>query len=175
VGLTRAEGKANTVVRVDLGTGTTEALSLDTSYAHDLEIRTIADPRVQAGDSDQDLDFDQRDLVHVQVVGKYLTGQPATWGEGDWDGAPGGSPGDPPEGDGVFNQLDIIAAVKSETYLTGPYAVMQASASFDASLAELALVHVPEPSAAAILISGLCLSLSSFRRRQHWPASECRR
>ena len=46
-------------------------------------------PRLQAGDADQDLDFDQLDLVQVQIANKYLSGQTATWGEGDWDGAPG--------------------------------------------------------------------------------------
>ena len=72
-----------------------------------------------------DLDFDQFDLVQVQIAGKYLTGQDATWGEGDWNGAPGGEPGDPPAGDGIFNQLDIIAAVGAEIYLTGPYAAVR--------------------------------------------------
>ena len=48
-----------------------------------------------AGDADQDLDFDQLDLVQVQVAAKYLTGQAATWGEGDWDGAQGGEIGKP--------------------------------------------------------------------------------
>ena len=67
-------------------------------------------PVLQAGDADQDLDFDQLDLVQVQIAAKYLTGQVATWGEGDWNGAPGGSPGNPPAGDHVFNQLDIISA-----------------------------------------------------------------
>ena len=47
-------------------------------------------PKLQAGDADQDLDFDQLDLVQVQIAAKYLTGQAATWGEGDWNGAPGG-------------------------------------------------------------------------------------
>ena len=45
-----------------------------------------AAPQLQAGDADQDLDFDQLDLVKVQIAGKYLTGQAATWGEGDWNG-----------------------------------------------------------------------------------------
>ena len=80
---------------------------------------------LQAGDADMDLDFDQLDLVKVQVAGKYLTGAAATWGEGDWNGAPGGSPGSPPAGDGLFNQRDIIAALGSAKYLTGPYAVLQ--------------------------------------------------
>ena len=79
---------------------------------------------LQAGDSDQDLDFDQLDLVQVQIAAKYLTGQPATWGEGDWNGAPGGSQGAPPAGDGQFNQFDIIAAQQAGIYLTGPYAAV---------------------------------------------------
>ena len=78
-------------------------------------------PTLRAGDADQDLDFDQLDLVAVQIGGKYLSGNAATWGEGDWDGAPGGEPGSPPAGDGLFNQVDIIAALGAGTYLTGPY------------------------------------------------------
>jgi hypothetical protein len=80
--------------------------------------------RLQAGDADQDLDFDQIDLVKVQIAGKYLSGQSASWGEGDWDGAPGGTPGSPPPGDGRFDQLDIIAALNAAVYLTGPYAAV---------------------------------------------------
>jgi hypothetical protein len=77
-----------------------------------------------AGDSDMDLDFDQLDLVRVQVAGKYLSGRMATWGEGDWNGAPGGSPGNPPPGNGFFDQLDIIAALGPNHYLKGPYAAL---------------------------------------------------
>ena len=58
----------------------------------------------------------------MQIGGKYLTGQVATWGDGDWNGAPGGVVGSPPAGDGQFNQLDIIAAQQAAVYLTGPYA-----------------------------------------------------
>jgi hypothetical protein len=83
--------------------------------------------RLQAGDADQDLDFDQLDLVKVQIAAKYLAGSAATWGEGDWDGAPGGQPGAPPAGDGVFNQLDIIAALSTGLYLTGPYGAVASS------------------------------------------------
>ena len=82
---------------------------------------------LRAGDADQDLDFDQLDLVQVQTAGKYLSALSATWGEGDWNGAPGGSPDNPPAGDGLFNQLDIIAAQLAATYLTGPYAAVQAN------------------------------------------------
>jgi hypothetical protein len=80
---------------------------------------------LQAGDANQDLTFDQLDLVKVQVTAKYLTGQAATWGEGDWNGAPGGSVGNPPAGDGVFNTLDIVAASQNGLYLTGPYNAVQ--------------------------------------------------
>lgn len=83
---------------------------------------TSAAPALQAGDANQDFEFNQLDLFQVLRVGKWRTGQPATWGEGDWDGAPGGSVGDPPTGDGVFSQSDIIAALNSGTYLTGTYA-----------------------------------------------------
>jgi hypothetical protein len=61
----------------------------------------------------------------VQIGAKYLSGQAATWGEGDWDGAPGGSQGNPPAGDGFFNQFDIIAAQVAAIYLTGPYSAIQ--------------------------------------------------
>ena len=71
----------------------------------------VLDPLLQAGDADQDGDFDQLDLVKVQVAGEYLTGQPATWGEGDWNGILPVFSTKPPQGDGVFNQLDIVAAL----------------------------------------------------------------
>jgi hypothetical protein len=80
---------------------------------------------LRAGDADMDLDFDQLDLVKVQIAGKYLTGTAATWGDGDWNGAPGGSPGSPPPGDARFDQLDIIAALAADTYLKGPYAAVR--------------------------------------------------
>jgi hypothetical protein len=76
---------------------------------------------LQAGDANMDYEFNQLDLVQVQIAAKYLTGQPATWGDGDWDGAPGGEPGSPPAGNGAFDQLDIIAALGAGKYLTGPY------------------------------------------------------
>jgi hypothetical protein len=84
-----------------------------------------AGPSLQAGDADQDLDFDQLDLVRVQIAAKYLTGQPATWGQGDWNGAPGGSKGSPPAGNGFFDQLDVIAALGPGHYLKGPYAAVR--------------------------------------------------
>ena len=103
---------------------------------------------LRAGDADMDLDFDQLDLVKVQIAAKYLTGQDATWGEGDWNGAPGGEPGNPPLGDNRFDQLDIIAALSANTYLTGPYAAIkpggqpndgQTSIIYDVSTGEVAV------------------------------------
>ena len=58
-------------------------------------------------------------LVAVQVAGKYLTGEPATWGEGDWNGTPLMFSTDPPEGDGLFNQLDVVAALAPGHWLAG--------------------------------------------------------
>jgi hypothetical protein len=99
---------------------------------------------LHAGDANQDLSFDQLDLVQVLQSNKYMTGEAATWGQGDWDGAPGGEPGNPPVGDGVFDQFDIIAALGTGKYLTGPYA---------AGLASGAVVNaVPEPSALALVL-----------------------
>ncbi len=101
---------------------------------------------LQPGDADQDLDFDQLDLIQVQQAAKYLTALPATWGEGDWDGAPGGAVGSPPAGNGLFNQLDIIRAQQGATYLTGPYAGLvpgategdsQTSVGYDAGTGEV--------------------------------------
>ena len=105
-------------------------------------------PQLQAGDANRDFKFDQLDLVQVQVAAKYLTGQAATWGEGDWDGAPGGSQGSPPPGNGFFDQLDIIAALGAGKYLTGPYAAIggagqandgQTSIKYDAKTGEVAV------------------------------------
>jgi hypothetical protein len=103
---------------------------------------------LQAGDANMDFEFNQLDLVQVQIAAKYLTGQAATWGEGDWDGAPGGSPGSPPAGNGFFDQLDIIAALNAGKYLTGPYNAIatggsagdgQTSIIYDASTGEVAV------------------------------------
>jgi len=103
---------------------------------------------LQAGDADMDLDFDQLDLVQVQIAAKYLTGQAATWGEGDWDGAPGGQPGSPPQGNGLFDQIDIISALAPAHYLTGPYAALrpkgeagdgQSSIVYDVSTGEVSV------------------------------------
>jgi hypothetical protein len=105
-------------------------------------------PPLQPGDADQDRDFDELDLIMVQQAAKYRTGQRATWGEGDWNGAPGGRLGSPPLGNGLFDQFDIIPALSSATYLTGKYAALagpgmagdgQTSIIYDATNGELAV------------------------------------
>jgi probable HAF family extracellular repeat protein len=113
-------------------------------------------PELQAGDADMDCDFDQHDLVQVQVAGKYLTGATATWGEGDWDGAPGGSVDDkiPPPGNGEFDQLDIIAALNANIYLQGSYCASGESAG----------VVTPEPTTFFLLAFGLAGMLLGRRR-----------
>lgn len=113
----------------------------------DVSVAAIPEP-LMAGDADEDLDFDQLDLVQVQVAAKYLTARSATWGEGDWNGAPGGSVGSPPTGDGFFDQLDIVAAQQAGIYLTGPYATIlpsgqagdgQTSVVYNATTGEVAV------------------------------------
>jgi hypothetical protein len=145
---------------------------------------------LMAGDADMDLKFDQLDLVQVQIAAKYLTGQPATWGEGDWDGAPGGTPGDPPTGNGFFDQLDIIAALAAGTYLTGPYAAIHSSpmagdgptsmidhAANDLSavgplaggdFGEIDMLYVPEPTSIVMLACGAMIAFSRRSRRGSW-------
>ena len=114
------QGLLDEVVIFDYPLSSTNVSDL---YAARLQ-EEASNPRLQPGDADQDLDFDQLDLVQVQIAAKYLSGQPATWAEGDWDSAPGGQPGSPPPGNGLFDQLDIISALAGGKYLTGPYAAV---------------------------------------------------
>ena len=126
-------------------------------------------PRLFAGDANMDLQFNQLDLVQVQIAAKYLTGQPATWGEGDWDAAPGGEPGNPPLGNGLFDQIDIIAALAPGHYLTGDYAAVTSRAEGGdggGPLGPVELVHIPEPSTAALLAIGLLVGTMSFKQRK---------
>jgi hypothetical protein len=118
-------------------------------------------PQLQAGDADQDLDFDQFDLIQVQLAGKYETGLPATWGEGDWNGAPGGAPGSPPAGNGRFDRFDIIAAQATGLFMAGHYAALTPGVP----AGELGTIAVPEPLSLGLFVCGVVLTLGSLRRR----------
>jgi hypothetical protein len=124
----------------------------------------VSEPRptvLQAGDADMDCDFDQMDLVQVQLAAKYMTAGEATWGEGDWNGAPGGSVEkmSPPLGDGQFNQLDIVAALNAATYLHGSYCTDGGAAAF----------AVPELSTCLLLALGLTgVLFVRSRKRRLW-------
>lgn len=61
-------------------------------------------PEYLPGDADRDFRFNVRDILRVSQVGKYSTGVPANWSEGDWNG------------DGIFDQLDLVAALQTGTY-----------------------------------------------------------
>lgn len=52
------------------------------------------------GDANRDRVFNRLDIVQVMQAGKYQTGQPAGWHEGDWNG------------DGRFDQHDLITALQ---------------------------------------------------------------
>ena len=106
---------------VELRNGISPEREMGHGIIHAVTLEKISG--LHAGDADQDFDFDQLDLVQVLSAGKYLTRQVATWGEGDWNGAFGGE-GDPPRGDGRFDQLDILLAVAEGTYLSGPHAAV---------------------------------------------------
>jgi hypothetical protein len=198
-GFPRWEATIDDVTIADLGTSVTIALRQlavdggDTvmGFFDRVAVTSSGTPVtvLQAGDADQDLDFDQLDLVQVQIAGKYLTGQVATWGDGDWDGAPGGVPGSPPTGDGVFDQRDIIAALAADHYLTGPYAVARPGQDADpqagwgdgglsagsmsvgaldagGELGKVDRLHVPEPASRGLLSLGMLAVCCAFRRRR---------
>ena len=57
------------------------------------------------GDSNGDGAFDQRDLMQVLNLGKYLTGERASFAEGDWNA------------DGFFDQHDIVFAMQGGQYM----------------------------------------------------------
>jgi hypothetical protein len=112
------------------------------------DLRPLGWWRLKAGDANRDYAFDQFDIVQVQQAAKYLTGQPATWGEGDWDGGPDGYPWEPPVGNGLFDQQDIVAALQTGNYLQGPYAAT-----------------VPEPSSVVLLVIAVGLVVGARRGR----------
>jgi hypothetical protein len=90
-------------------------------------VRLLGVAELKPGDASRDLNFDQLDLVQVLQANRYLTGEPATWGEGDWNGGPGGWWGSPPVGDGVFDQKDIVAALQGGSYSSSEEAALKSN------------------------------------------------
>jgi uncharacterized membrane protein len=162
--------------RIVAGEGT-----LYPSAVAELWVAVLPSDALRAGDADQDLDFDQLDLVRVLQSAKYLTGEAATWGEGDWNGAPGGYPGEPPAGDALFNQLDIVAALQGGAYLAGDYTAIAPDGTLGDELTvigsfvgpvpfdDVDLVYIPVPEPTALVL--LCVGLSTLvaMRRPRWP------
>ncbi len=140
---------------------------------------------LQAGDANMDFEFNQFDLVQVQQAAKYLTGEPANWGEGDWNGAPGGSSDDPPAGDGVFDNIDIVAALQTGNYMQGSYAALTPGYGGDGYVSAMGnglpaistplggvdngvmdLVYVPEPSTFLLSTIAMIGLIAGTRRRR---------
>ena len=88
------------------------------------------------GDANLDGVFDDQDFVKVFISGKYLTGQEASWGSGDWDG------------NLLFDDQDFVTAFISGDYL---------------KRARRAVAAVPEPGGFGLLAIGL---FAIMRRRQ---------
>jgi hypothetical protein len=91
------------------------------------------------GDSDLNGEFNSSDMVSVFVAGKYETGQPATWEQGDWNA------------DLVFNSSDMVVAFVAGGYEQG-------------KRPEAAVSAVPEPSSFVLVLLGL-LGLLPIQRR----------
>jgi hypothetical protein len=162
---------SDTVVTLALVDGDAAVAATYAGYLNDnyegptltIQPTQIVTTPLQAGDANQDLQFDQFDLIEVQLANKYLSGEAAIWGEGDWDGAPGGSLGSPPEGNGRFDQLDIVAAQSAGLYLTGPYGALVPDVVSGAGPSTA--IPVPEPSTLGLLLLGL---VTVFPRSREW-------
>lgn len=164
------------------GTDVVDLITVDNGVlAKPWQIVLDLGPQLQAGDANQDLVFDQLDIVQVSQANQYLTGQPATWGEGDWDAAPGGRPGLPPAGDGRFDQKDVVAALSTGLYLDGPHnarpldAPIKDDGPADGLLAggrvpsamAPSVVSVPEPSTYGLgILAAFCISTGQARARR---------
>ncbi len=99
------------------------------------------------GDVDLNGEFNTADLAQVFTVGRYETGEYATWTEGDWDG------------NTLFDTGDFIISLADGGYETGPRT--------DAEL-------VPEPAGAMPISLAMCLFCllarqSKFRACPLWP------
>ena len=122
-----ADGQINNDKNYDLtGDGVTDFNDRE-AWVHDLKGTWI-------GDANLDGEFNSGDLVAVFAVGKYESGNEASWSEGDWDG------------DKMFDSSDFVVAFRDGGYEQGP--VVQA---------------VPEPSALILLLMAV-LPMLKYRR-----------
>jgi len=94
-------------------------------------------PARAVGDTNWDGLFNSSDLVNVLAIGKYHTGQPAIWVEGDWDQ------------NGVFDSGDMVAA-----FVAGQYDRPAAARM------------VPEPSGWVLLLWGWLIWGNSSTRKE---------
>ncbi|MCA9213073.1 MAG: hypothetical protein KDB27_08410 [Planctomycetales bacterium] len=90
------------------------------------------------GDANLDNEFNSGDMVAIFTVGKYETGQPAGWAEGDWTG------------DGLFDSGDLVAAFQDGGYEQG---------------LRIETIAVPESHGCFCLAIGLLLTVPHLRTR----------
>ena len=75
-------------------------------------LRDVGWQEGQPGDANLNGRFDMFDLVQVLQEGKYNTSATVGWAQGNWNG------------DAVFNQYDVVAALVTGNFLQGPYAAL---------------------------------------------------
>ena len=95
--------------------------------------------RTFVGDSNLDGVFDSSDHIAVQQTGKFGTGQPAGWSEGDWNG------------DGVADLKDQSYAAKFKNYEKRPN-----------SIPSNLTMGIPEPIGLSLLGLGAVLILMGY-------------
>jgi hypothetical protein len=90
--------------------------------------------------------------------------------QGEWDGAPPGSQGKPPGGDGRFDRKDIVAALQAGKYLTGPFAAFP-----PAEVCANVFCPVPQPDTLVLLIVGgaVFLAYRGHRKRYQNGFQKC--
>ena len=143
-------------------------LFLDTIYhPQDVQLTLL---QAAPGDANGDQRFDQSDIIRVSIAGKYLSDERADWTEGDWNGGPGG-------GDGVFNQLDLLAALRAGFYRTAPESSIAPLAT-DGDLSVVGswgggrsrnyvnFVNVPVPEPSTLLLLGAAVASLLIRVRE---------
>jgi hypothetical protein len=73
-------------------------------------------------------------------------------------------------GDGLFNQLDMVAALQAGLYLAGPYAAGHPESGLGrdrtAVVQNGSTIAMPEPSTLMLLAAGLLLVAPVLRRRE---------